>query len=106
MKYWDELNELETSIIELDIIKSNLRVVTNGMESSQLSDVQLAFEHIASCLESKMNEVSDNFQYLFATIRSDNFDEETISTLKTNEYVQPSEVSLELDSIVRGWSKA
>lgn len=105
MKYWDELNELETSIIEMEVIKSNLRVVTNGIESSQFSDVQLALEHVASSLENKMNEVSDNFQYLFATIRSDCFDG-NVSTLKTNQYVQPSEVSLELDSIVRGWSKA
>lgn len=104
MKYWDELNELETSIIELDVIKSNLRVVANGVESSQFSDVQLALEHVASCLENKMNEVSDNFQYLFATIRSDNFDEDIVSTLKTNEYVQPTETQLELDRIVRGWA--
>lgn len=100
MKYWDELNELETSIIGLELIKSNLRVVTNGAEHSREQDVYSALECIVDNLTLSINEISDNFQCLFETVRADR------SEKRTTEYVQPSEGALELDRIVRGWSKA
>lgn len=103
MKYWDELNELDTSLVELDLIKSNLRLIANGAESSFFEDLQPAIECVTSNLEEKMAEARENFEVLFGNVRSDG-DEETVSTLKTNEYVEPSEGVLELDSIVKGWS--
>lgn len=100
MKYWDELNRLETSLIEMELIKSNLRVVTNGAECSHTEDLLSALEAVTSSFEDKIEEVSVNFQCLFETVRADR------SEKRTTDYVQPSEGALELDRIVRGWSKA
>lgn len=104
MKYWDELNQLDTTLVELDLIKSNLRVIANGAESSFFEDLQSAIECVTSNLEEKMAEARENFEVLFSNVRSDG-DEETVSTLKTNEYVTPSEDVIELDRIVRGWGQ-
>ena len=102
MKYWDELNQLDTTLVELDLIKSNLRLIANGAESSFFEDLQSALECVTSNFEEKMSQVREEFEVLFSTVRSDG-DENSISTLKTNEYVEPSEGVLELDRIVRGW---
>jgi len=101
MKYWDELNELDTSLVELDLIKSNLRLIANGAECSNFADILSALECVTSNFENALSEARDNFQYLFGIIRSDG---NAVSTLQTNDYVEPSEGVLELDSIVRGWS--
>lgn len=97
MKYWEELNELENALIDLDLIKSNFRVIANGIETSNHNDVYSAIEFATSSFENKFAEALDNFHYLFGIISKD--------TPKTD-YVQPSEATLELDRIVRGWSKA
>lgn len=102
MKYWDELNKLDTTLVELDLIKSNMRLISNGAESSFFEDLQSALECVTSNFEEKMSQVREEFEVLFSTVRSDG-DENSISTLKTNEYVEPSEGVLELDRIVRGW---
>ena len=100
MKYWDELNKLDTTLVELDLIKSNMRLISNGAESSFFEDLQSALECATSNFEEKMSQVREEFEVLFSTVRSDG---DTVSTLKTNEYVEPSEGVLELDRIVRGW---
>lgn len=100
MKYWDELNQLDTTLVELDLIKSNLRLIANGAESSFFEDLQSALECATSNFEEKMAEAREHFETLFSTVRSDG---DTVSTLKTNEYIEPSEGVLELDRVVRGW---
>lgn len=95
MKYWNELNELENSIIDLELIKSNLRVISNGAECSNQEDLLSAVEFVTKTFEEKMKETLDNFQYLFVSVSADS---------KNTEYVEPSEGVLELDRIVRGWS--
>ena len=102
MKYWDELNQLDTTLVELDLIKSNLRLIANGAESSFFEDLQSALECATSNFEEKMAEAREHFETLFSNVRSDG-EQNSVSTLKTNGYVEPSEGVLELDRIVRGW---
>lgn len=101
MNYWDELNAVDSTIVELELIKSNMRLISNAVECSNYTDVQQAIECVTSSFENIMVEMRDNFENLFSTIRNSGTG---ISTLKTNEYVQPTESVLELDSIVRNWS--
>lgn len=102
MKYWDELNQLDTILVELDLIKSNLRLIANGAESSFFEDLQSALECATSNFEEKMAEAREHFETLFSNVRSDG-EQNSVSTLKTNGYVEPSEGTIELDRIVRGW---
>lgn len=71
MKYYEQLNKLETSIIEVELIKANLRVVANGVECSNFDDVSSAIECITSNLEEKMVDVMANFTFLFKEIYDD-----------------------------------
>jgi hypothetical protein len=43
MKYWTELNNLETQIIRLDEMRSLFSVLANGAEESEPEDIRSAF---------------------------------------------------------------
>ena len=72
MKYWNELIELETEIIKLDVLHSVIRLVCNGVDSSPVDkDIQLAMWHIQEQLLDISNNITVKYSQLFDNIRED-----------------------------------
>lgn len=91
MKHWTELNELETTLIELELLKSNLRLISNAVECSNHTDIQQAIESITCSFENKIEEALAKFQTLWD------------ANAKETAYTEPSFCALDLDCIVRNW---
>ena len=51
MKHWDELTEIETAIIRLDVLQSLVRVIASGVPQTNLDDAANSLWHIQGALE-------------------------------------------------------
>lgn len=101
MNYWDEMTDLENEIIRLDCLSSLVTVVCNGAESTaRQSDIENTLWHIQGTIEDIKEKQYEKFQVLFDKLAT-----QGVSTLRTNEYVQPSEASQELSKIINGWGQ-
>jgi len=75
MKYWDELTDLESQLIKLEMLLGAVRTINAGVESSNINDVQNAFYFIEENLEEISKNAGENFQDLWEMIRADNYNE-------------------------------
>jgi hypothetical protein len=75
MKHWSELNRLETQIIRLETMRSLFSVLASGAEGSSEEDVQNALWYVEGSLSDIHNEMRNEFDALWETVRNEDFDE-------------------------------
>jgi hypothetical protein len=71
MKYWTELNNLETQIIRLETIRSLFSVLANGAEESSAEDIRSALWYVEGSMSSIHNELRNEFDELWEHVLSD-----------------------------------
>jgi len=97
MNYWNELTGVEDQLIELEILLGAVRLICNGVSSSNLEDTQNALWMIERSLESISKTASERFQFLWETVREDSF--KGYGTTVSEDAVN------ELNGIVNNWIK-
>ena len=71
MKYWTELNRLETQIIRLETMRSLFSVMASGAEESSAEDIRNALWYIEGSLTDIHNEMRNEFDELWEHVLSD-----------------------------------
>ena len=71
MKYWTELNRLETQIIRLETMRSLFSVLASGAEESSEEDIHNALWYVEGSLTDIHRELRSEFQDLWDTVSSD-----------------------------------
>ena len=71
MKYWSELNNLETQIIRLETMRSLFSVMASGAEESSAEDIRNALWYIEGSLTDIHNELRNEFDGLWEHVSSD-----------------------------------
>ena len=75
MKYWAELNNLESQIIRLESMRSLFSVMASGAEESSAEDIRNALWYVEGSLNDIHNELRNDFDALWETVRNEDFDE-------------------------------
>jgi hypothetical protein len=71
MKYWSELNRLETQIIRLEELRSLFSVLANGAEESSAEDIRSSLWYVEGSMSSIHNELRNEFDELWEHVLSD-----------------------------------
>jgi len=71
MKYWTELNNLETQIIRLEEMRSLFSVLANGAEESNAEDIRSALWYVEGSLINIHRELRSEFDELWEHVLSD-----------------------------------
>jgi hypothetical protein len=71
MKYWSELNNLETQIIRLEELRSLFSVLANGAEESSAEDIRSALWYVEGSMTSIHDELRNEFDELWEHVLSD-----------------------------------
>ena len=71
MKYWTELNNLETQIIRLEELRSLFSVLANGAEESSAEDIRSSLWYVEGSMSSIHNELRNEFDELWEHVLSD-----------------------------------
>ena len=71
MKYWTELNRLETQIIRLETMRSLFSVLASGAEESSEEDVRNALWYVEGSLTDIHREMRSEFDELWEHVLSD-----------------------------------
>ena len=75
MKYWSELSRIETQIIRLETMRSLFSVMASGAEESSAEDIRNALWYVEGSLNDIHNELRNDFDALWETVRNEDFDE-------------------------------
>jgi len=75
MKYWTELNRLETQIIRLETMRSLFSVLASGAEESSEEDIRNALWYVEGSLSDINRELRSEFQDLWDIVSSDDREE-------------------------------
>ena len=81
MKYWTELNNLETQLIRLDSMRSLFSVMASGAEESSAEDIRNALWYIEGSLSDIHNEMRNEFDELWDIVKND-YSEELVERVK------------------------
>jgi hypothetical protein len=71
MKYWTELNRLETQIIRLETMRSLFSVLANGAEESSEEDIRNALWYVEGSLSDIHSELRNEFDELWEVVKYD-----------------------------------
>jgi hypothetical protein len=71
MKYWTELNRLETQIIRLETMRSLFSVLANGAEESSEEDIRNALWYVEGSLSDIHRELRSEFDELWEVVKYD-----------------------------------
>ena len=71
MKYWTELNRLETQIIRLETMRSLFSVLASGAEESSEEDVRNALWYVEGSLSDIHSELRSEFDELWEAVKHD-----------------------------------
>ena len=71
MKYWSELNNLETQIIRLETMRSLFSVLANGTEHSSDEDIRNALWYIEGSLTDIHQNLRSEFNELWEVVSND-----------------------------------
>ena len=74
MKYWSELNRLETQIIRLETMRSLFSVMASGAEESSAEDIRNALWYIEGSLSDIHNEMRNEFDELWEVVKHDDLE--------------------------------
>jgi hypothetical protein len=69
MRYFDELDSIETEIIRLGEMKKLYSVISNGAEHSDHDQLVSAVQYVEGSLDSICTELEIKFQVLFNAIK-------------------------------------
>lgn len=100
MKYYEELGELETSLIKLEMIGSNLKVITDATEFSNSNDITSALYSVCDVFEQTLEQTIDKFNKLFEMIRDDTMEYGECSNENRLKY------NKQLNDVIREWSES
>jgi len=107
MKYYKELSVIETEIIRLGCMESMLRVTACGITeaSRSVEDAENVLWHLQGGIEDIHNKLRDGFDVIWEADRSSGTNGSFVSTLKTNDYVEPENDSWKmLEEVTRKWA--
>ena len=76
MKYWTELNRLETQIIRLETMRSLFSVLASGAEESSEEDIRNALWYVEGSLSDIHSELRSEFNDLWEVVKYADDDEE------------------------------
>ena len=76
MKYWTELNRLETQIIRLETMRSLFSVLANGAEESSEEDIRNALWYVEGSLTDIHQNLRSEFNDLWEVVKYADDDEE------------------------------
>jgi len=71
MKYWTELNNLETQLIRLDSMRSLFSVMASGAEESSSEDIRNALWYIEGSLNDITQNLRSEFDELWEVVKHD-----------------------------------
>ena len=71
MKYWTELNRLETQIIRLETMRSLFSVLASGAEESSEEDIRNALWYVEGSLTDIHGELRSEFNELWDHVSTD-----------------------------------
>ena len=71
MKYWTELNNLETQIIRLETMRSLFSVMASGAEESSSEDIRNALWYIEGSLNDIHANLRSDFNDLWEVVKND-----------------------------------
>ena len=71
MKYWAELNNLESQIIRLETMRSLFSVMASGAEESSAEDIRNALWYVEGSLTDIHRELRSEFDELWAVVQYD-----------------------------------
>ena len=71
MKYWTELNRLETQIIRLETMRSLFSVMASGAEESSAEDIRNALWYVEGSLTDIHGELRSEFNELWDHVSTD-----------------------------------
>jgi hypothetical protein len=71
MKYWTELNNLETQLIRLDSMRSLFSVMASGTEESNSEDIRNALWYIEGSLSDITHNLRSEFDELWEVVKND-----------------------------------
>jgi hypothetical protein len=69
MKYWTELNRLETQIIRLETMRSLFSVLASGAEESSEEDIRNALWYVEGSLTDIHRELRSDFNDLWEVVK-------------------------------------
>jgi hypothetical protein len=71
MKYWTELNNLESQIIRLETMRSLFSVMASGAEESNAEDIRNALWYVEGSLTDIHRELQSEFNELWEVVKND-----------------------------------
>ena len=71
MKYWAELNNLESQIIRLETMRSLFSVMASGAEESNAEDIRNALWYVEGSLTDIHRELRSEFDELWEVVKHD-----------------------------------
>ena len=99
MVFYKELIGIEEQIIRFDTMRSLFTLMTNGMETSSAEDLRNSLYYIEGSMEDMHKCLREKFDELWEAFKEIEPEQNIISSLKTNDYIQPQ--SLMLDQVMR-----
>lgn len=75
MKYWNHLNNLESEIIRVDSLKSLFTVIANGIETSNVEDVESALHYVEGSLQDINARLRESFDELWEAVQVEEWQE-------------------------------
>ena len=81
MKYWSELNNLETQIIRLEELRSLFSVLASGAEESSEEDIRNALWHVEDSLSDIHVNLRSEFNDLWDIISNDDQENNAIEEI-------------------------
>jgi hypothetical protein len=71
MKYWTELNNLETQLIRLETMRSLFSVMASGAEESSAEDIRNALWYVEGSLNDIHANLRSDFNDLWEVVKND-----------------------------------
>ena len=97
MKYWSELNNIETQIIRLEVLRSLFSVLASGAEESSAEDVRSALWYVEGSLTDIHQNLRSEFNDLWEAISSEETEELVEKVKNKNDWKS-------LDEVTRKWA--
>lgn len=71
MKYFNQLNDVETQIIRLGEMSKLMKVICNGADTSTQDELQSAICYIEGSIDDISTQLMSNFQNLFDSVKAE-----------------------------------
>ena len=89
MKYWNHLNSLESEIIRVDSLKSLFTVIANGIETSNVEDIESALQYVEGSLQDINARLRESFDELWEAVRVEEWQETEDEDVDNQEWHTP-----------------